>query len=307
MKHLPDWITTRLIFVDPRSWKYYTQDPHDLRPVYREMETALNSLEIPYKCLGPEDKPLDIWIRDWGFVGQNEFIYRPSYTRECYDDRDVEKARRMLALKTFLMDTEKSPLVFDGGNLVHDGQTAIITKKVLTDNPDFTEAEITLLFKLNLGFERVVFIPVEPDDDVGHADGILRFVKKNVVLVNEYDDSEFTGYRRQLYECLENAGIDYIPFPWFYKNEKTGGVWSAEGCYMNFLFMAQGIIYPVFGHEKDQAAHKILGSVSRMPIKAVYSTPLARLGGVLNCITLGYSPLGPCGISNMTKGYKHGS
>jgi agmatine/peptidylarginine deiminase len=76
---------------------------------------------------------------------------------------------------------------------------------------------------------------------------------------------------------------------------------------MNFLFMAQGIIYPVFGHEKDQAAHKILGSVSRMPIKAVYSTPLARLGGVLNCITLGYSPLGPCGISNMTKGYKHGS
>ncbi len=145
------------------------------------------------------------------------------------------------------------------------------------------EAEIA-----SLGFDRVVFIPVEPGDEVGHADGILRFITPERLLVNEYDDPAFFSYRRRLLNCLKAAklGAEIVPFPWYCGNEKFDGVWSAEGTYVNFIQTKNGIVYPRFDNNEDDRADEILSQVTSLPRLGVFSTPLARLGGVLNCVVL---------------------
>lgn len=52
----------------------------------------------------------------------------------------------------------------DGGNIVHNGSVAIVAAKVFRENPDFSQIEIERAV-VSLGFERVVFIPVEPGEE----------------------------------------------------------------------------------------------------------------------------------------------
>ena len=75
--------------------------------------------------------------------------------------------------------------MLEGGNLVHNGRVAIATEKVFADNPQLSRGEIERLI-LSIGFERVVFIPVEPDDEVAHADGIVKFLRPDLLFVNDY-------------------------------------------------------------------------------------------------------------------------
>jgi len=140
----------------------------------------------------------------------------------------------------------------------------------------------------SVGFERVVFIPVEPEDEVGHADGIVKFLAPDLLLVNDYTGSDFVGYRRKLYRTLAraNIGAEIVPFPWFCTNEIHDGVWSAVGCYINFILTSCGIIFPKFRHPMDECVATLLDELTPLPKRSVESTSLARLGGVLNCVTL---------------------
>lgn len=40
----------------------------DLRPVFRNSENVLLEWNVDITILRKNDAPLDIWIRDWGFV-----------------------------------------------------------------------------------------------------------------------------------------------------------------------------------------------------------------------------------------------
>ena len=84
--------------------------------------------------------------------------------------------------------------MLDGGNVVHNGKVAIVTEKVWLDNPLLSKREIERAI-ISIGFEQVVMIPVEPDDNVGHADGIVRFLQSDLLLVNRYDDPHFRAYK----------------------------------------------------------------------------------------------------------------
>lgn len=179
------------------------------------------------------------------------------------------------------------PLVLEGGNLVQNGLVAVVTEKVFADNRHLSRGEVERLI-LAVGFERVVFIPVEPEDDVGHADGMVKFLGPDLLLVNDYRGASFTGYRKDLYNRLHSAKIsaEIVPFPWFATDEKSDGIWSAVGCYINFVLTARGVIYPTFSHPFDERVAALLDDLTLLPKRSVESTALARLGGVLNCATL---------------------
>ena len=179
------------------------------------------------------------------------------------------------------------PVVLDGGNVIHNGTVAIVTEKVFRENPDFSRIEVERAI-ISLGFERVVFIPVEPGDEIGHSDGMCRFVSKRVLLVNDYDSASMRPFSRQLRRVLRAARLDAEPveLPWFCRGGRIDGVPSAEGCYMNFIQLAQGIIMPTFDDSKDDKAREVIELLTPTPIAVITATPLARLGGVLNCISL---------------------
>ena len=283
---VPDWQKSKVILVDPGIWAEYRKPDCDLRPVYRELRAALEALGIESEQLTRDNSPFDIWIRDWGFVEGHYFRFEPSYAKGFYPPALVAKARRMLD-QCVGCCRPTVPLVLDGGNLIHNGRTAILTKKVLKDNRAKSRAEVEKTI-LDLGFGQVVFIPIEPDDNVGHADGIVRFVSADLLLVNDYTGSHFTGYRKRLMRILEGAGIGarIVPFPWYSTTERHGRIWSAAGAYINFILTRHGIVYPTFNHPLDEQVAKVLAENTALPLRPVFASPLARHGGVLNCISL---------------------
>ncbi len=283
----PDWQKSKVILVEPTIWKHYQRPKYDLRSVYRELQQALDSLGVETFLLTAADFPLDIWIRDWGFVGDCYFQFPPSYARNLYSQQGVQKARQQLDILTG-QSHRFVPMALDGGNLIHDGKVAILTEKVLADNHHMTKREIEECI-ISLGFERVVFIPMEPEDIIGHSDGIVRFLSPEVLLVNEYTDPEFKDCQRQLNTALKRAKLhaELLPFPWFTTGEMNkDGLWSAEGCYINFLQTAKGIVCPVFDHKLDQRALEMLQAHTKLPVLSVDGTELSRLGGVFNCASL---------------------
>jgi agmatine deiminase len=162
-----------------------------------------------------------------------------------------------------------------------------VTEKVLRDNRHLSKREIERAI-IRVGFERVVMIPVEPGDKVGHADGVIRFLQEDLLLVNRYDDSYFRPYELELLRSLRASlpGVRIAPFPWFSEMRQTNGLWSAVGCYINFSLTNGGISFPTFNHRLDQSVAVTLSALSGVPTRAVSATALARLGGGLNCITL---------------------
>jgi len=248
---------------------------------------ALRSLAIEYQLLSEANEPLDIWIRDWGFVDEWWFRFQPSYARSLYSRRDVKRARAALE-KLTKKRYVSVPLILDGGNLVHNGETAIVTEKVFSDNSHLSKSEIEHLFHL-LGFERIIFIPVEPGDIIGHADGIVRFLDASTLLFNDYVGSIFATYRRKLLRTLQSADLnaELVPFSWYCTDEEQNGVPSAEGCYINFIHTKQGIVYPTFDNRQDDRANELLSQNGQrvLPIEA---RALARFGGVFNCISVAW-------------------
>lgn len=214
--------------VDPPNWPEYCRTEGDLRTVYHDLEHALRLLHVDHQTLTREGHPLDIWIRNWGSVEGGYFGFEPSYAKRMYSEGAVKTAHDCLT-EHLCQKPRTIPLLLDGGNLVHDGKVAILTEKILPDNPQFTRLELEETI-VTLGFERVALISVEPEDLIGHADGILRFISPDVLLVNDHTGSTFEAYRRQLYGCRGRARLaaEIVPFPWYSTNERHNGIWSAE-------------------------------------------------------------------------------
>jgi agmatine deiminase len=283
---LPDWHKSHVLVVDPVIWPVYRNRHCDLRLVYRQLLDAFRGLGVSYDVLAKGDSPVDIWIRDWGPIEDCYFDFCPSYARGWYSARSIAQARRHLDRRRAIAP-RRIPLVLDGGNLVHSGKIAIVTEKVWFDNPQLSKREIERAI-ICIGFEQVVMIPVEPDDNIGHADGIVRFLQSDLLLVNRYDNSYFRAYELELLRRLRSSlpGVRIAPFPWFSEMRQTNGIWSAVGCYINFSLTKGGIGFPIFDHRLDEHAAAVLSELSRLPTRAVSATALARLGGGLNCITL---------------------
>jgi hypothetical protein len=203
---------------------------------------VLCALGAEVELLDSSAAPLDIWIRDWGCVEGVFFRYAPDYAKGLYSRAAVIRAQSALGAR-LRVPCRAVPLVLDGGNLVHNGTVAIVTKKVFRDNAHLSRSEIERMIG-SLGFERVVFIPNEPGDEIGHSDGMCRFVSKRTLLVNDYDITSMRSFGRQLRQVLYAAKLDaeLVPLPWFCHDGRGDGVPSAIGCYMNFLQIAQGVI-----------------------------------------------------------------
>ena len=281
-----DWEKRSLILVDPTIWPRYARGATDLRAVYRELVRVLHGWGAEVDILDRSAAPLAIWIRDWGCVEGVFFRYAPDYANGLYSRAAVMRAQGTLGAR-LRVPCRAVPLVLDGGNLVHNGRVAIVTEKVFRDNAHLSRSEIERTIG-SLGFERVVFIPNEPGDEIGHSDGMCRFLSKRTLLVNDYGIASMRSFGRKLRRvlCAAKLDADLVPLPWFCRDGRSDGVPSAVGCYMNFLQLAQGVILPSFAHRKDERANELLASLVGCPVVPIDATPLAKLGGVFNCISL---------------------
>ncbi len=229
----------------------------------------------------------DIWCRDYMPVqaapGQFvQFRYSPDYLQE-YDHlitlpSDIQRIPEIEVCHQF-------EITLDGGNLVRWGNRLLVTDKVIRENPGVGRDKLRRTLRDQLQVEKVIEIPQEPGDVTGHADGMVRFVDAQTVVVNDYSQ-EAPAFGQRLLLVLKRARLNHLTLPYHPENKITAGIPSAVGCYANFLMVRGLIVLPRFGIPEDEAAKQVL--VEQAPHHAIESidcSDLAREGGVLNCVT----------------------
>jgi agmatine deiminase len=130
---------------------------------------------------------------------------------------------------------------------------------------------------------KIFFIPEQPNDFTGHADGMIRFIDDKTVLINNYK-SESKKFRDAFEIAIRKTGLNYIKIPYNpYNNDNDN---QADGCYINYLQMENAVIIPTFGIKEDDSVVKQFEEIfTGQTIVTISSNEIANDGGVLNCIT----------------------
>ena len=272
---IPDWETNYLYLPDSLARKH--------SDFYQKFEKILVEFGISYSLL-PNTK--DIWARDYMPIQVTptrfiQFDYNPDYLQSekwLKTISGVDNVCSSLGIKPL-----KSNIKVDGGNIVKSSNKAILCNKVFTENPQYSEKLLIKALYEGLKVDQIIFIPTHPQDKIGHADGMVRFVDEHTVLINDLS-REKPDFQRTFRMALHNAGLEWIEIPYNpYGNQKYI---QANGIYMNYLQMRNIIILPVFGMDEDDLVLSQFENLfSGAKIATINSNDIANEGGILNCIT----------------------
>ena len=264
---------------------------------YSSLSKILRDCNIDFSLL-PNTK--DVWAVDYMPVQVNsnryvQFVYNPDYLRMS------QKWQKTISNVDAICDEigisrEHSNIILDGGNVIKNEGTVIMCDKVFRENPRIDRAElITQLHEL-FEVEKLVFIPQDPEDFTGHADGMVRFIDDKTVIVNNYREHYRPLFQKEFRASLKKAGLEYIELT--YGPDETSTE-SAKGLYINFLEIGNTVIVPTFGiHDlsnrwgikdecaDDECAVTLLEHLFQgHNIKVLDCNEIAPHGGLLNCIS----------------------
>jgi agmatine deiminase len=229
----------------------------------------------------------DIWRRDFMPIQLDQdrfyqFVYAPDYLRG-HEHLITPPERCRLH---FMLHYRQEPIVLDGGNIVASRKMVILTEKVYKENPRIERPR--LRDRLEEIFQaECIFIPKQADDDVGHSDGVVRFVTEDRVLINDYSTVD-PGYGEKVRRVLEKKGLEVVSLPMFEeaRRRRPGEIESAVGIYINYLRVGNVIVLPGYNKPEDQEGVEKAKQI--MPKATVLQVPcrsLAEEGGVLNCVS----------------------
>ena len=248
----------------------------------------LDSFHIPYRFL-PFTK--DIWARDFMPIQISEYKfleyrYDPDYLQaKKYRD---SKSYPDLICDNIGIKTNKTDLIIDGGNVIKSSNCVIMTDKVLEENKSiYKPADLIAKLKVVFEVEKIVLIPWDKENDYfGHADGMIRFINNEKVLVQGYFDTYDESFKKKLYGSLEHNGLR-----WEKLNYDVAIEDERNWAYMNYLQTKDLILLPAFGIDEDiQALNQIQEYfpeyAKKDRIRQVDMTDIEKEGGgALNCIS----------------------
>ncbi len=253
----------------------------------KRLEEILSKHNVKYAFL---QGTKDIWCRDYMPVQTPggkliQFKYDPSYLKDPqYSDSrsDVEHVDAANNITPIFSD-----IILDGGNVVMHENKAIITDRVFSENPDRDREKLISELSALLECEIIIIPAYKPEYDfTGHADGMIRFVDSNTVLVNDLDQ-DFKYMKDSITKALNKANLRYINFPWF-EHKIKGNNDHAIGIYLNYLEVDDLIVMPVFGVPGNKDAEALAKLKEVFPNKVVETidyNDIALTGGILNCTT----------------------
>ena len=170
-----------------------------------------------------------VWTRDYMPIQINEtnflrYVYSPDYLKG-YEEyipnyKGIDKDLKLNCTYT--------DIVLDGGNVIKCGQKVIMTDKVLLENNTRYKKD-ELLATLDKLFEaEVVLIPWDRYDEYGHADGMVRYIEGNRVLMNNYVDFDPNLRKRLLAALTPHFEVEELHYDTPQQSKYT---WA----YINFL------------------------------------------------------------------------
>ncbi len=254
----------------------------------KQIISTLDILGAKYKFL-PDTK--DIWARDYMpiQISKDKFIeyrYDPDYLQGNSEEIETRELKTYpdIVCNTIGLRTIKTDIIIDGGNVVKSENAIILTDKVVWEN-ERNYSEKQLIKKLHDLFEveKVVLIPWDEECEYGHADGMLRFVSNEKVLISGFYEKADKELKKWILESLDKAKIDR---DWLRISKKEV---EDNIIYINFLQTKDLILVPSLNRpeEDDKAVEEISKHFPRYAnrIDKVNMSEIARHGGALNCIT----------------------
>lgn len=269
--------------------------PEAFPGVFAALKTILERHGIGYRTIV---ETRDIWCRDYMPVQASDgsmvqFVYWPRYLR---DKKNATLITPPTCCRKALGETpvQESVIILDGGALEIRDRTGIVTERILEDNYWYGRDDLSDKIKKTLRLDRLIIIPVEPGDETGHVDGVVRFIDEGRVVMNDYARLTIDGarqskaYGRKVESILKQNGLRieklvYVPTDSY----DPDGMPPAIGCYSNFLHVDNLVILPQFNLMEDAQALSMCKQIfgKGVAIETVNCADLAREGGVLNCVS----------------------
>ncbi len=232
-----------------------------------------------------------IWLRDT--VGFNmgthivKPIFKPSYYRKYFDEATEIDNYSKIIHSILGIEMKKIPLIWDGGNLVTNGEVGFITDQIVHENrKTHTEKEIKDLIKEELGIEAVI-VPTFPDDPFGHTDGYMNFLDKDTLAFSKYPKEwrkKETEYLRDLKTKVRRWVKIVVELQENPAEEMHGNIFSAKGTYVNFLKLGKIILVPTYqDKETEKYNYDLLKPYGK--VVPINCNELAKFGGLLHCIS----------------------
>jgi len=269
----------------------------------------------------------DIWVRDYfttQLTDENvaRFKFAPAYLGKTEVSYIESSAERTLQLWDLPGLTRYDDLVLDGGGIVFNSGLAVVTERVLRDNPRlvgrniegigpaenccpadpygildgdaygmFTTEELQAgeaALAKELGFDAVAIVPEEPGvPRLGHVDGIANWLAPGVLALSAFEDADaYASYEAMIVESLGSHNVTVVPFPY----APTVDAWqdgfeSAKGIYVNFLRTEKAIYVPTFGLPEDEEALQVAEKHGDRPVVGVNATTVSVMGGSVRCLS----------------------
>ncbi|OYT11642.1 MAG: hypothetical protein B6I18_03375 [Bacteroidetes bacterium 4572_112] len=233
----------------------------------------------------------DFYCRDYMPVQVNEnnfvqFVFRPEAYLKVKEFQHITNPVKVQLLNK-LQKAHYSPIILDGGNIIKCKDKVIITERVFKDNRYQFSNDKAIIEQLKTDLNcKVIIIPEYPDEKTGHADGLIRFIDENRVLINDTKNEPEMTWLKKFLEVLENEQLTTIEIPC----EVAPNQDKAHGLYINYLHVGNLIIVPQFGYTKsDEKAMQIMNEYfgkthTIIPFKSKW---ISEYGGVLNCSSWG--------------------
>lgn len=271
--------------------------------VFNSLLTHLKANRVEVEILDT----LNIWVRDYmpiqtrnGFV---KFQYK-TLKYEQYSQLRIDfDSPYWAALFKRFKGLQYSNISLDGGNCQMNTKKdiAIITNVVFNNNPDYRKKDLAKILS-DLLDAKIIVIPREPGDKLGHSDGIVKFINENNILLNKYSGKLMIKYRNKIKEILNSNGLNVIDFPNYLhlKPKMTEDEFRKKYIYaddfnpawgyaINFLKVDKLVVVPVFNIKQDEEIIDVVKThYADCNVVAIDCSDLSMEGGLINCVTREY-------------------
>ncbi|AGF56229.1 agmatine deiminase [Clostridium saccharoperbutylacetonicum] len=250
----------------------------------------------------------DAWLRDNGptfVVDENYNIAGVNWKFNAWGEKyapwDLDDMVAPKILEHFNVKKFDAPLVLEGGSIHVDGEgTLLTTEECLLNpnrNPDLTKEQIENYAKQYLNIEKIIWLKngLDGDETDGHVDNIACFAAPGKIIMQTCDDPNDKNYEITLenLEILKNSTdakgrkLEVISINQPPRVEYEGERLTLS--YLNFYFVNDGIILPIFGgtaKEADKLAENVLSETfPNRRIRTVDGITVIKEGGNVHCTT----------------------
>ena len=245
---------------------------------WANIKQALEENGITYGLL-PNTK--DVWARDYMPAYSNghyvSYIYNPDYLQNEKDKKYItDNIPEVFDFSN--EDVISTKLVIDGGTVIMCGDKVIMTDKIFVENSILSKEEV--IAEIERAFSaKLVVIPWDKEEEFGHADGMVRYVSENHVLLNQYKDID-PEFRQKLIDALSPYFSEISELE--YGKASSSQSWA----HINYLQVDNYIFVPQLGIMTDNLALEQISKVfPTSKVVPVEVKGIVKKGGALNCVS----------------------